>query len=165
MDVKEKYYIYYHIDPRDGLPKYVGKGSGNRAWELGKSRRSRKHLNWILKLRKLGLEPLVFIGKTFKNEEECFNVEKLDIAFFKKIDLPLKNISLGGNGVRLTPELIRRRSDNAKKPIFCITNNTRYPSTVDCAKELGILPKRINDVLRGRKKTYKGFRFIYIKEE
>ena len=48
-----KYYIYYHIDPRDGMPKYVGKGSGKRAWEFGKAKRNTKHFNWISCLLKI----------------------------------------------------------------------------------------------------------------
>lgn len=162
MENTGKFYIYYHVDPRDGLPKYVGKGSGNRAWEFAKYRRSAKHFNWIRKLSQLGLEPLVFIGKRFNSEQECFDVEILDIAFLNKIDVGLKNIALGGQGVRLTPAILKKRSEKCKKPIICTTNNTIYPSTIDCAKALGILPKRINDVLRARKKSYKGYRFSYV---
>jgi hypothetical protein len=160
--MESKYYIYYHIDPRDGLPKYVGKGSGNRAWEFAKYRRSSKHFNWILSLKKIGLEPMVFIGKRFDCEEECFKVESLDISFLKKTNIDLKNIALGGQGIRLTPEILKKRSEKCKKPIMCVNSGKIYPSTVDCSKELNILPKRINDVLRLRKKTYKGYKFIYV---
>ena len=119
---EKKYYIYYHIDPRDRFPKYIGKGSGNRAFEFGKSRRSKKYRNWINCLKKQGLKSEVFIGNRFDCEKECFKAEIDDISVFRKIGIDLKNISDGGEGITLTPEIIRKRSEKHWKKVFCLNN-------------------------------------------
>lgn len=165
MNKPDKYYIYYHIDPRDGLPKYIGKGCGKRAWEFSRSRRSIKYSNWIKSLKRQNLKPLVFIGKLFKEEKECFDVEIKDIAFLRKAGINLKNIANGGQGVRLSRELIQKRSEKFKKPIICTTNNIKYSSSMECARALNIDPRRITDVLKARKKSYKGYRFLYQDEK
>lgn len=160
-----KYYIYYHVDPRDNLPKYIGKGSGNRAWEMSKGRRSRKHFNWINKLRKIGLEPGVMIGTRFDDESKSYEIEKVEIAFMRKIGIELKNITEGGDGIISTPDIIRRRAISHYKPVKCLNNNKNYPSITHCAADLDIDKRRITDVLRGRKKPYKGLKFEYLEKK
>ena len=162
--MESKYYIYFHVDPRDNMPKYVGKGSGKRAWEFGKSRRNLKHSRWVKKLESKGLKPIVIIGNRFESEEECFKAEIADIAFFRKLGIDLKNITNGGDGVRLTKKDILKRSEKFKKPIVCLNNNKIYSSTKDCSIELGIDTRRINDVLKARKNSYKGYKFKYLDE-
>lgn len=160
-----KYYIYFHVDPRDGFPRYIGKGSGNRAWQLGKNYRSKKHINWVNKLKSEGLEPIVNIGNRFSSEKECFDAEKLDIAFFRKIGVNLKNIADGGKGLGLNKEIIEKRAKKFCKPIICLSNGKTYNSTVECGKELNIDTRRINDILKGRKRSYKGYSFRYLKDD
>lgn len=159
-----KYYIYYHVDPRDLLPKYIGKGSGNRAWEFGVSRRNTKHYNWVKKLKKIGLEPSVIIGKRFDDESESYENEKIEIAFMRKIGIDLKNISSGGDGISSDPDIVRRRAIGHYKPVKCINNDNEYPSITHCARHLGIDKRRITDVLKHRKKSYKGLLFEYLEK-
>lgn len=162
--MKKKYYIYTHIDPRTTLPFYIGKGSGDRAYQMGKARRNPKHFAQIEEIRAEGLEPMVQIGNRFASEKECYEVEIKEVAFFRKIGVDIKNIGDGGEGVRLTPELIRQRSDKLKKPIVCIDSDVVYTSTLDCSRELNISPSSINDVLKGRKRSCGGYRFKYADE-
>ena len=165
METKGKFYIYYHIDPRDGLPKYIGKGSGRRAWEFSKKRRNKKHFNWIKSLKKQNLEPQVFIGKKFENEQDCFDAEMKDISFLRKIGVGIKNIANGGQGVRLNIDIIQRRAKKRQKAVICLNNNTEYSSIIECAKILNLVPSRISAVLTARKRTCKGYKFLYKQEE
>lgn len=158
-----KYYIYFHIDPRDSLPKYVGKGSGMRAWEMSTRRRNPKHMNWVNCLKKQGFEPVVIIGNRFHSESECFDAEIKDIAFFRKIGIDLKNIADGGEGGINTPEIVKKRAIGHYKPVRCINTGKEYPSIKHCAKDLSIDPRRITDVLKGRKKHYKLLKFEYVR--
>lgn len=98
-----KYYIYYHIDPRDNLPKYIGKGSGNRAWELGKSRRGKRHYRWIKNLESQDLKPLIFIGKCSNNEDDIYKSYELQ-SFWRKIGVYIKNIDKGGRKIKNKPK-------------------------------------------------------------
>ena len=55
-------------------------------------------------------------------------------------------------------------SEFCKKPIICLTTGKQYSSTKEAADDLKMLPKRINDVLKGRKKSYNGHKFKYLEE-
>jgi hypothetical protein len=149
-----KYYIYYHIDPRNGFPVYIGKGSGKRAYVM--YNRNYKHNMWVKELNRLGLSPVVFIGNHFSSEEECYRVEKIEIDVFKKLKVSLVNLADGGLG---------GLSNVCRKKIICLNSNKVYDSTKQAADELGIKSKRICDVLKGRKPSYKGFKFKYLNED
>jgi hypothetical protein len=152
-----KYYIYFHLDPRDSvsLPRYVGKGKGDRAWDF--YGRNKKHKAWVKELKELGLEPLVMIGKVFESEKEVYEVEKTEVDLFKRINGE-KILNIAPGGLHQSP------SDFTKKPIICLTTGKQYSSTKEAADDLKMLPKRINDVLKGRKKSYGGYKFRYIDE-
>lgn len=150
------YYIYFHCDPRDPicLPRYVGKGTEDRAWDF--YGRNKKHKEWVKELKELGLKPIVFIGSKFESEKEAYEVEKSEINLFKKLNgEKILNIAPGGMGCP---------SEFCKKPIICLTTGKQYSSTKEAADDLKMLPKRINDVLKGRKKSYNGHKFKYLEE-
>lgn len=149
-----KYYLYYHIDPRTGFPAYIGKGSGNRYRVM--YNRNYMHRIWVKELKKLNLEPFLFILKEFDSEKECLEVEKKEIAIYKKIGVNLLNIADGGAG---------GLSNVCKKPIVCISNNQVYDSSKLASELLNIPAKRICDVLKGRKLSYKGLKFRYVDEK
>ena len=151
--IEGKYYIYYHIDPRDNMPKYIGKGSGQRAYKMYKSTRSKKHYGWIISLRKQGLEPIVYIGNRFNCEKECYEVEKREVAIFEKLGIKLKNLAEGGLGGASRVNI---------KPIICLNNNITYSSSKECSEALNIDTRRVNDILKARKKSYRGYSFRYL---
>ena len=153
-----KYYIYWHLDPRTSLPVYAGKGKGDRALDL--YNRHPKHIEWIKELSRLGLKPLILVGNHFESEEEAYEIEKIEIAVLRKLNCDMFNIHPGGAG-----RLAELAPLYCKKPIICLTNNRTYDSTVAASEDLGILTKRINDVLRGRKPSYKGYKFKYADEK
>jgi len=69
-----KHYVYNHIDPITNQVKYVGKGSGNRAYET-KYRRSPPHLQWTKELLEQGLCPIISIVAFFNNENDAYDKE------------------------------------------------------------------------------------------
>jgi len=88
-----KYYIYVHYRESDGLPFYVGKGSGNRAWDFQSKGRN---LYWQRVKNKHGIKvEIIFDGLT---EEEAFQCERDAILEFNYIGYPLTNLTSGGEG-------------------------------------------------------------------
>lgn len=91
--------VYAHIDPRNGIPFYIGKGCEERASDF--SRRSYFHKNLVSKIRSLNLEPEVVILHQNLTEQEAFELEVREIKFYGRRDLgegPLINMTDGGEG-------------------------------------------------------------------
>jgi hypothetical protein len=108
----DNYYIYIYLDPRKYgkccyenfsflyKPIYVGKGKNNR-YKLN-YKRNEFFKNKINKIKKLGLEPIVFKLYENLNEEKSFEFEKNLIKEIGRLDLgtgPLLNMTDGGEGI------------------------------------------------------------------
>lgn len=87
------FYVYAHIDPLSNKVRYIGKGKDRRAWSL--SHRKGYHKNWLAKLNKLGLKPIIEILADNLTEEQAFEKEK---ELIKSYD-DLTNLTSGGEGV------------------------------------------------------------------
>ena len=88
-----KFYVYAHIDPMSktklsigdfhfsGVPFYIGKGTGSRAWDL---KRNEGHGAELRRLKKCGVQPesIVYIVKDGLTEREAFCLEAKLIYFF-----------------------------------------------------------------------------------
>ncbi|HXN74928.1 MAG TPA: NUMOD3 domain-containing DNA-binding protein [Candidatus Acidoferrum sp.] len=118
-----KHYVYYHIDPTNKQIKYVGKGSGNRAYET-RYRRSTTHLEWAKNLYDQGLCPIIEIVKFFDNEVDAYEEEKELINKLKNDGLNLFNRTPGGMSLsgsdnpmygRKRPDTIIRNKTNKGK--------------------------------------------------
>ena len=157
-DTSGKYYIYWHLDPRTNLPVYAGKGKGGRAWDL--YARHEDHKKWVSELALINLKPIILVGNHFESEKEAYRIERLEISILRKLNCKMFNIHPGGAG-----RLSELAPLYCKKPITCLNTGVQYDSTVSASENLGILAKRINDVLRGRKKSYKGLKFRYVDEK
>lgn len=145
-----KYYIYYHVDPRNQMPMYVGKGSRRRAYNM--YHRSEEHKIWIAELKKESLKPIIYICNRYDNENEIFEIEKSDIRVIRALNPNLLNKNKGGkcSGYR-----------SCEKAIVCLNTGILYDSIVDAADFLAIQPQSISSVLTGRKNSYKGLFFRY----
>lgn len=93
---EKKFYVYVHIDPRDKSTRYVGKGTGDRAWRL--KRRSGKHKSWIKSLESNGLVPKIEIIEYFDLEKDALNKEAELIRHFMAIEPKFCNMIEGGIG-------------------------------------------------------------------
>ena len=98
------FYIYHYIDPRDNLPFYVGKGSGNRMldhlYETESNTENRHKFYRIQYLKNAGLLPIITkIRENITNEGDAYNIETEEILKYGRIgyekDGILTNVCLG----------------------------------------------------------------------
>lgn len=81
------YYIYAYIDPRNNLPFYIGKGSGNRYLchlsETKDNTENRKKYAYIQGLRNKKLEPrIIKLHKDIFSEAVAYDIEEAYIKLF-----------------------------------------------------------------------------------
>ena len=101
-----RFYVYVYFDPFTREPFYVGKGTGNRAWEhlkeayYKKIKKTRRHTK-IIKIHRLGADPIIHIAYNKLTEVEAFQKEMSLIAHYGRLDNGtgcLTNLSDGGEG-------------------------------------------------------------------
>jgi len=104
------FYVYVHRRLTDNKPFYVGKGSGNRAWDF-----TGRNIYWERIKNKHGVAvDIVFDNLT---EAESFQCEIDTILEFKYFDYPLTNLTNGGegsSGLKFTDEQRLRISNSTK---------------------------------------------------
>lgn len=102
LDETPKYYVYAHVDPRkieydalkklnlSGVPFYIGKGCGNRAWDLN---RNQGHGVKIKELSAIGYNEkhIVNIVREKITEAEAFQLESKLIYLFKTVYEDVEN--------------------------------------------------------------------------
>lgn len=95
MTVKDftgsNFYVYEHRRASDGLPFYVGKGKGRRAW-----RQTDRTEWWKNVCAKHGVE--VVIVKDGMSNSCAITLERITIAAYLAKGYPLVNLTLGGEG-------------------------------------------------------------------
>ena len=98
-------YVYTLVDPRNNLPFYVGKGSGERCnfhileAKYYVKRKSLK-LNKIRKLMSLGMKPIVIKVEEGVSDEQALDLECLLIAEMRDLGFKLTNMTDGGDGAK-----------------------------------------------------------------
>jgi hypothetical protein len=98
-------YVYTLVDPRNNLPFYVGKGSGERCnahvveAKYYVKRKSLK-LNKIRKLMSLGMEPIVVKVEENVSDKQALDLECLLIAEMRDLGFALTNMTDGGDGAQ-----------------------------------------------------------------
>ena len=101
------YCVYAHVDPRTGVPKYIGQGKGKHyLWWRGWMRRDTGEEQygfapWLRELKALGLEPIVLIVLDNLTRGQALIWEIGLIASIGRVcdgNGPLYNLSPGGLG-------------------------------------------------------------------
>jgi hypothetical protein len=119
-------YVYTLVDPRNNLPFYVGKGSGERCnfhvveAKYYVKRKSLK-LNKIRKLMQLGMEPIVVKIEENVSDEQALDFECLLISEMRDFGIALTNMTDGGDGAqgyKHTEEHKQRMSERFKGRII-----------------------------------------------
>lgn len=158
IEVNDNFYVYIYKDI-DGTPVYVGKGTGNRAWEhkKGGSNASNDRLKRLLDARinaGFDIEPSI-VAKGY--EDDMFMIEAALIQFFGREDLAtgtLFNFTDGGEGVSNPNEEIRKKMSKAsfeaygEERIFTFVNaKTSEEFTGNCpnfARHIGVRLSTVN---------------------
>lgn len=125
------YYVYAYFEPGNEKPFYIGKGSGQRAYQhTCRCRVSKQRTHFYNKLRSLlqtGIKPQIVLLQEGLTETEAFELETWLIRFFKRRCEGgcLCNHTTGGEGgagyTRQTPvtkDERKRRSDAQKGKVF-----------------------------------------------
>lgn len=98
-----QYYVYIYYDPITNLPFYVGKGKKDRMYhhlkETAETTDNKKKFNYINKLRKNGITPIVIKFKEDMADNDAYDLEEELISKFGRKGFEsygiLTNICLG----------------------------------------------------------------------
>ena len=95
-----KFYVYLYVDPRNGLPFYIGKGKGNRLLAHLDDTAETEKVERITELRKLGLPPVIEILKYGLTEREALLVESsaIELIGVDQLTNRVKGHHAGENG-------------------------------------------------------------------
>ena len=127
------FYVYVYKDPRPSNNKrvvYVGKGTGDRAWQHWRKRvhNNKGFGNFLALLRRDGMEPIIDLVQENLAEAEAFVEEMRLIALYGRRDLrtgALFNLTDGGEGfsnIVRTPEWAANQSKAQLRPDVRATN-------------------------------------------
>jgi hypothetical protein len=103
-----KFYVYEHWRPDKNEPFYVGKGSGSRAWKIGRAKNP-YYANVVAKLASLGLCVEVGLVVGEMTAEQAYDAEINRIAFWRAKGVRLTNQTAGGEGMLNPSDELRAR--------------------------------------------------------
>ena len=141
VHILNKFYVYEHIRLDTNEVFYVGKGTGRRAYETKGDRRSE---HWKRVHNKVGSYVKLLVENV--DEELAFLVEIERIDQLKKLNTPLINKTIGGDGATGY-----KHSEESKAKIS-ISNKTRYAKMTKEEKVWS--ESKRNNALAGMKRYY-----------
>lgn len=127
-DVKPQgFYVYIHRRASTGVEFYVGKGMGDRAWDMSKS--NGRSLRWMNTAYKNGV--IVEILQDGMSESDALSFEMWMIAKLRHKGVDLCNITDGGDGTSGITYSIDSRIENSIArgggEVFC-SNGMSFPT-------------------------------------
>ena len=155
--------IYGLVDPITDKVMYVGKSEQgierpkqhNKPSSL--KTKSKKN-NWIKSLIKMGLIPKIVIIEDCKFKEILNDKEVYWIAFYRKINKKLTNMTDGGSGGNTG------KSYKKWKPLFAmnlVTGDIKRYDYIWQTEISGFSPTKVSAVCKGKRHTHKGHIFWY----
>jgi hypothetical protein len=156
-------YVYTLVDPRNNLPFYVGKGSGERCnahvveAKYYVKRKSLK-LNKIRKLMRLGMEPIVIKLEENVSDKQALDLECLLIAEMRDLGFNLTNMTDGGDGAqgyKHTEDHKQKMSDLQKGRVFSEETKQRMRKPKSEQGRKNIAEARLTTTYRPSEETKK----------
>ena len=129
-------YVYLYEDPKTGIPRYIGKGTGNRAYAHLKSSHNHRLHNMIKKRAKEGFNPMPRILKNDISPLVACAVEIFWIAVFGRDDTgkgSLFNATDGGDGASGVKGKTQKAWNKGVKtgPNYALRGMKLAPSTIE----------------------------------
>ena len=161
---KRTWTVYMHTSPNNRVYVGITSKKPTRRWDNGNGYSYNPYFSNAIK--KYGWEnfkhEILYNGLT--KEEACIKEQELIKKYKSNQFKHGYNQSAGGQGGRYGVPFTDEEKAIRSKPIRCITNGKEYKSVVEAGKDLGIYPGGISQVLRGRRITTHGYRFMYLHE-
>ncbi len=145
----KQFYVYIHKKP-DGMPFYVGKGTGNRAYQF--SKRTQWHKNIVAKY---GKENIIIELVQCVDEKSAFDLERIYIKQLRESGVELVNLTDGGEGASglvrgSQTETHKKKNANAKRGNTFRRGSTHTPESIQKMRDSHV-GKRMTDE---QKKNY-----------
>lgn len=171
MQPTQKTWVYILIDPRDNNPKYVGKSvrpSTRFSEHITKClKENTKKGNWIKKLTKIGLKPIMqLIHETTENDVAIW--EEHYIKHYTDLGFELLNYDdkgIGTTKVRTKETIDNMKTKNTKSVYQYDLNGVliqQHKSLREAERQTGINHGNVSKCCSGKFKHTGGFIFSYI---
>ena len=159
--------IYILIDPITNMVRYVGKANNVTQRYRAHLNRARKHQvhkkNWIEKLKKEGLRPIIEVIDVVPINEWIF-WETYWISQFKTWGFDLINYTNGGDGCTFGNQTSFKKGDGGKKVVGYDSNYIKiyeFSCCEDATKYLKTHRSSIPKCASGKSKTIKNIAWFY----
>jgi len=158
--IKNKTFSVYALcDPATGLQYYIGKSTNpKKRYYAHVNINAKKSLkkSWIISLKSKSKQPIMQILESGISKENINSREIFWIAYYKKINPKLKNMTEGGDG---------GTTHHGRPTEIVCSNGKTYASIKEAALDIGSSESAICLVLSGKNITVKNLQFWKSKDE
>lgn len=171
----EKFIVYHMVDPTDNQIRYIGQTiSGikrivNHFTPFALKPRNHKN-SWLKSLKIKGIKPIVFVAHKADSFEQLNEIEKNQIAVFKKC-VNLTNLRDGGatrkylepkpksSFLKWSKKIAKKKGNSTPTIAIKDQHGTVYQSLSIAARQVGSTSGNIRKHLNGVHSHIKGYKF------
>ncbi len=171
----EKFIVYHMVDPTDNQIRYIGQTiSGikrivNHFTPFALKPKNHKN-SWLKSLKIKGIKPIVFVAHKADSFEQLNEIEKNQIAVFKKC-VNLTNLRDGGTTkkylepkpkssfLKWAKKIAKKKGNGTKTIAIKDQHGTLYQSLSIAARQVGSTSGNIRKHLNGVHSHIKGYKF------